>query len=73
MHKKFEINRTEIKGGCQSGRKVVTHDYKSNLPLPFIENGMVKYTNEKKNTRLKVFGKDSASISRIKRNGELQC
>ena len=33
MHKKFEINRTEIKGGCQSGRKVVTHNFKSDLPL----------------------------------------
>ena len=33
MDKKFEINRTKIKGGCQSGRKVVTHNSKSNLPL----------------------------------------
>ena len=33
MHKKFEINRTKIKGGCQPGRKVVAHDSKSNLPL----------------------------------------
>ena len=24
--KKFEINWTKIKGGCQSGRKVVTHN-----------------------------------------------
>ena len=30
---KFEINRTKIKGGCQSGRKVVTHNSKSDLPL----------------------------------------
>ena len=30
---KFEINRTKIKGGCQSGRKVVTHNFKSDLPL----------------------------------------
>ena len=29
----FEINPTKIKGGCQSGRKVVTHDSKSDLPL----------------------------------------
>ena len=29
----FEINRTQIKGGCQSGRKVVTHNSKSDLPL----------------------------------------
>ena len=33
MHKKFEINRTKIKGGCQSERKVVPHDSKGDLPL----------------------------------------
>ena len=33
MHKKLEINRTKIKGDCQSGRKVVPHDSKSDLPL----------------------------------------
>ena len=33
MHKKFEINRTKITDGCQSGRKVVTHKSKSDLPL----------------------------------------
>ena len=33
MQKKFEINRTKIKGGCQSGRKVVTHYSKSDFPL----------------------------------------
>ena len=33
MHKKFEINRTTIKGGCQFGRKVVTQDSKSGFPL----------------------------------------
>ena len=33
MQNKFEINRTKIKGGCQSGRKVVTHNSKSDLPL----------------------------------------
>ena len=33
MHKKFDINGTKIKGGCQSGRKVVPHDSKSDLPL----------------------------------------
>ena len=33
MHKKVEINRTKIKGGCQSGRKVVPHNSKSDLPL----------------------------------------
>ena len=32
----FEINWTNIKGGCQSGRKVVTHDSKSDLPLEVI-------------------------------------
>ena len=33
VHKKFKINRTKIKGSCQSGRKVVIHDPKSDLPL----------------------------------------
>ena len=32
-HKKFDINQTKIKGSCQSGRKVVTHNSKSDLPL----------------------------------------
>ena len=29
----FEVNQTKIKGGCQSGRKVVPHDSKHDLPL----------------------------------------
>ena len=29
----FEINQKKIKGGCQSGRKVVPHDFKSDSPL----------------------------------------
>ena len=33
MHNKFEINLTKIKGNCQSGRNVVTHDSKSDLHL----------------------------------------
>ena len=37
IRKKFEINRTKIKGGCQSGRKVVTHNSKSDLPLVKLE------------------------------------
>ena len=30
---KFEINQTKIKGGCQSGKKVVTQNPKSDLTL----------------------------------------
>ena len=33
MHKKFQVNRTKIKGGSQSERKVVLHNSKSDLPL----------------------------------------
>ena len=33
MHKKVEINRPKIKGGCQLGSKVSTHNSKSDLPL----------------------------------------
>ena len=36
MHKKFEINRTKIKGSCQSGRKVVTQNSKIDLSLDII-------------------------------------
>ena len=32
MQKKFEMNRTKIKDGCQSGKKAVTHNSKSDLP-----------------------------------------
>ena len=50
MQKKFEINRTKIKGGCQSGRKVLTHDSMSELPLdPYsnIEHQSVVYLLQK--------------------------
>ena len=33
MQKQFEINRTKIKHGCQSGRKGLTQNFKSDLPL----------------------------------------
>ena len=36
MYEKFEINQTKIKGSCQSGRKVVTQDSKSDLPLSIV-------------------------------------
>ena len=41
MHKKFEINWTKIKGSCQWGRKVVTHDFKSDLPLGLCKSSFV--------------------------------
>ena len=45
MDKKFEINRAKIKAGCQSGRKVVPHDSKSDLPLDTYTTGdKVKYS-----------------------------
>ena len=28
----FKVNQTKIKGGCQLGRKVVSHNFKSDLP-----------------------------------------
>ena len=36
MYKRFEMNRTKIKGGCQSGRKVIPHDSMSDLPLSLV-------------------------------------
>ena len=38
MQKKFEINQKNIKGGCQPGRKVVTFNFKSDLPLGMTVN-----------------------------------
>ena len=45
MQKKFEINREKIKGGCQSGRKVVTHNSKSDLPLVVVTNQILFLKN----------------------------
>ena len=44
MHKKFEINQTKISGGCKSGRKVVTHDSKSDLTLIPMYGSFFKYS-----------------------------
>ena len=41
MHKKFEINRKKIKGGRQSGRKVVPHNSKSDLPLGRVDGSQI--------------------------------
>ena len=43
MHRKFEINRTKIKGGCQSGRKVVNHNSKIDLPLARVVDIRLRY------------------------------
>ena len=45
MHKKFEMNWTKIKGSCQSARKVVTHDSKSDLPLILMIFKITYYKN----------------------------
>ena len=37
-----EVNRTKIKGGCQAGRNVVTHNSKSDLPLCTVEQAATK-------------------------------
>ena len=38
MYKKFEVNRTKIKEGCQSCIKAAHQDSKSDLPLEFCMN-----------------------------------
>ena len=48
MRKKSEINRIKIKGGCQSGRKGVTHNTKSDLPLEFCWKSKVITINSNK-------------------------
>ena len=48
MNKKFENNRTKIKGGCQSGRKVVTYNSRSDLPLKTALKTGAPFGNDKK-------------------------
>ena len=48
IHKKLEINQTKIKGGCQSGRKVIPKDSKSDLPLYMPINNTVHRAREQK-------------------------
>ena len=43
MHKKFEINRTKIKGCCQLGRKEVAPHSKRDLPLVSYSNWDCNY------------------------------
>ena len=38
------MNQKKIKGGCQSGRKVVPHDSKSDLPLSL--NGFYDFDSD---------------------------
>ena len=59
MHKKFEINQTKIKGGCQSRSKVVTHNSKSDLPLVLAHLYIVMTTRStnQKNVRVDSTGR----------------
>ena len=49
MQKKFEINQTKIKGGCQLGRKVVAQDCKSDLPLAIYNFLQEMFKSDKNN------------------------
>ena len=42
MHKKFEVNWTKIKGGCQSERKVSQLNSYSKMPLAILLEHMYK-------------------------------
>ena len=39
----LEVNQTKIKGGCQSERKVLPHDSKSDLPLVHTRHTYIAY------------------------------
>ena len=54
QHKKF---RTNIEGGCQSGRKVVTHNSKSDLTLVMINKK--KQASEHSHKIVKILGKST--------------
>ena len=51
MHKKFQVNRTKIKEGCQSYTKAAHQDSKSDLPLVYCNaqsiEGSVFYLHRK--------------------------
>ena len=45
-HVIFEVNQTKIRDGCQSGRKVITHDAKSDLPIDMDIRVIIEGTEE---------------------------
>ena len=72
MHKKFVINRTKIKGVCKSGRKVVTHNSKSDLPLSIFkkvsklfQNSSVLRKSPDKSSESQEEDQDPARVSRL--------
>ena len=70
MHKKFEIDQTKIKGSCQSGRKVVTHDSMSDLPLSKSETPPFPLIFLKKDTNI-MFIKPYTYIWHLKVGGHV--
>ena len=69
MHKKFEINRTKIPVGCQSRRKVVAHNSKSDLPLAALTTAvspLVKVNNARRLKRAStMYSADAGSIKKF--------
>ena len=71
MQNEFEINQTTIKGGCQSGIKVVTHNSKSDLPLDIFKHcqivisAAVNYNALQKLTKL---SKNKAKVNETQPN-----
>ena len=64
----FEVNQTEVKGGCQLGRKVVTNDSKSDLPLAptlpaFWQISLVARSNARSASHIYRQAKQNASSS----------
>ena len=68
MHKKFEIDWTKIKGGCQSGRKVVTHNSKSDLPLSKSCSCFFKLTKKSKKFSSKLHVAPNAGLLHCSEN-----
>ena len=58
MHKKCELNQTKIKGCCQSGRKVVPHDSKSDLPLGVKRNTLNRFSFGHESSLIKIYSFD---------------
>ena len=57
MQKKFEMNQTKIKGGCQTGRKEATYNSKSEFTSSissFLRTEMIETKDDKSPTKKKL-------------------
>ena len=67
-HVIFAVNQTKIKGGCQSGRKVVPHDSKCDLPLVWLQNERSKHRKACLGSPIILFHQERKFLMKLKTN-----